>query len=286
MYLTLGLGWWLQTSGRWGLQIVVVRGAARTAQICTSGRQNNLSINEWHNQEEYIWVKLEQLPLNNVGVTYHPPTMQYWQLKGRNTLAQRLDVWSVWGGSEKVGNKYVRCSAATLFAPIQRAKSEEVGCRPSEPLDSLIGCVLYDHFDWRCLLANQHSVWEGWNFLFSCSAIRLLQQVQYIHATVELAARWSNVFNANFLPNGSDRRQQIGRIKAVCCWFESGQCVGALTTIHTRVLLALTTHVKTGWANNPQVALMTLRTHPHRVRKLATPFQSIRTEEGSLELKP
>ena len=42
------------------------------------------------------------------------------------------------------------CSAAleafgasgTFSAPIQHAKSEEIGCRPSEPLDSLIGCVL------------------------------------------------------------------------------------------------------------------------------------------------
>ena len=41
------------------------------------------------------------------------------------------------------------CSAAseafgaawTLSAPIQHAKSEEEGCRTSEPLDSLIGCV-------------------------------------------------------------------------------------------------------------------------------------------------
>ena len=41
------------------------------------------------------------------------------------------------------------CSAAleavgatrTLSAPIQHAKSENVGCRPSEPLDSLTGCV-------------------------------------------------------------------------------------------------------------------------------------------------
>ena len=35
-------------------------------------------------------------------------------------------------------------------------------------------------------------------------------------------------FNANFLPNGSDKRQQSGWIKAVGCWFESGWCAGAL----------------------------------------------------------
>ena len=42
------------------------------------------------------------------------------------------------------------CSAALeafragrmLSAPIHHAKSEEVSCRPSEPLDSLIGCVI------------------------------------------------------------------------------------------------------------------------------------------------
>ena len=35
------------------------------------------------------------------------------------------------------------CSAAwTVSAPIQLAKSDKVGCWPSEPLDTLIGCVL------------------------------------------------------------------------------------------------------------------------------------------------
>ena len=39
----------------------------------------------------------------------------------------------------------------TVSALIQRAKSEEVGCQPPEPLDSPIGCVLaVDHSDWRC----------------------------------------------------------------------------------------------------------------------------------------
>ena len=33
------------------------------------------------------------------------------------------------------------------------------------------------------------------------------------------------MFNATSLPNGSDERQQSGLIKAVGCWFESGQCV-------------------------------------------------------------
>ena len=36
--------------------------------------------------------------------------------------------------------------------------------------------------------------------------------------------------SATFLPNGSDERQQSGRMKAAGCWFESGQCVGPLIT--------------------------------------------------------
>ena len=42
-------------------------------------------------------------------------------------------------------------AAQTLSPSIQHAKSEEVGCRTSEPLDSLIGGVP----------ANQRGVWEG-----------------------------------------------------------------------------------------------------------------------------
>ena len=86
---------------------------------------------------------------------------------------------------------------------------------------------------------NQRGVWEGWNtvcgvfrhFLFSCSATRLfhLTHVQNVHATVALAAHQSGVFNATFLLNMSDKMQQSGRIKAVCCWFESVQCVGAFS---------------------------------------------------------
>ena len=41
----------------------------------------------------------------------------------------------------------------TLSDPIKHAKSEEVGCRPSQPLDTLIGGVL----------VNQRGVWEGRN---------------------------------------------------------------------------------------------------------------------------
>ena len=69
-------------------------------------------------------------------------------------------------------------------------------------------------------------VLEYWH---ETSTTRLLHlvQAQNVHATVELAACQSGVFNATFLLNGSDERQQSGRIKAVGCWFESGRCVGA-----------------------------------------------------------
>ena len=68
------------------------------------------------------------------------------------------------------------------------------------------------------------------HFLFSCSATRLLHLVQErnVHATVELAARRSGVFNMTFLQNGSDKRQQSALIKAVGSWFESRWCAGAL----------------------------------------------------------
>ena len=49
-------------------------------------------------------------------------------------------------------------AARMLSAPIQHAKSEEVGCRPSEPLDTLIGGMQ----------ANQRSVWEGHDTLSVC----------------------------------------------------------------------------------------------------------------------
>ena len=66
-------------------------------------------------------------------------------------------------------------------------------------------------------------------FLYS-SVTRLLHlaQAQNVDSTVELAARQNVVFNATFLPNGSDKRQQSGGIKAVGCWFESGRRVGAI----------------------------------------------------------
>ena len=68
--------------------------------------------------------------------------------KAWNTPGQPLAIWSIWTGSEEFGNKSVRFSYVRSFwnrvdrAPIQLAKSESVGCWPSEPLDILIGCVL------------------------------------------------------------------------------------------------------------------------------------------------
>ena len=79
------------------------------------------------------------------------------------------------------------CSAALeafgatrmLSAPIQQAKSEEVGCRLSEPLDTLIGGVL----------ANQSCVWEGRNtvcalvFYALRSVISCFHVLEYWHET-------------------------------------------------------------------------------------------------------
>ena len=70
--------------------------------------------------------------------------------EGRNTPAQPLNVWSIWGDSVEFGDKSVQSvqqrleafgTARMLSAPIQHVKSEKVGCRPLEPLDSLIGFV-------------------------------------------------------------------------------------------------------------------------------------------------
>ena len=57
----------------------------------------------------------------------------------------RPNCWTS-GGPKKICLPYSAAleafrAAWTLSAPIQHVKSEEVGCRPSEPLDSLIGCV-------------------------------------------------------------------------------------------------------------------------------------------------
>ena len=121
-------------------------------------------------------------------------------------------------------------AARTLSAPIQHAKSEEVGCRPSEPLDSLIGDVL----------AIQRGVWESGIlcalsfsvlsvpsfpvFMFWSTGMRLdvmtvqdelicvrlvmprcMFSMQKVHASVELAARRSSVFKCNFI---ADRVRQ------------------------------------------------------------------------------
>ena len=55
----------------------------------------------------------------------------------------------------------------------------------------------------------------------------LIQRLFYTLAPPACITSRSGVFNATFLQNGSDKRQQSGRIKAVGCWFESGPCVGA-----------------------------------------------------------
>ena len=56
----------------------------------------------------------------------------------------------------------------------------------------------------------------------------------------------------------------------------------SLTTIHTLAYLALVTHMKTGWINNPQVDLMTLKLSAHTCPKRF--YKDTPTEFKSLQL--
>ena len=58
-----------------------------------------------------------------------------------------------------------------LSVQTQHAKSEEEGCRTSEPLDSLIGGVL----------ANQRDVWEGRNTVCALVFYALRSVIPYSH---------------------------------------------------------------------------------------------------------
>ena len=53
-----------------------------------------------------------------------------------------------------------------------------------------------------------------------------LAQAQNVHATVELAEHRSSVFNATFVPDGSDERQQSGRRVVGQGRWTSGRCGG------------------------------------------------------------
>ena len=87
-------------------------------------------------------------------------TLWYCHPEGRNTLAQTLDVWSVWRDSDEVGNKYVWC------VQLRRKNSEPRGhCRIQLSMQSLrrraVGrlshwilwlgvCQLNGRSDWQC----------------------------------------------------------------------------------------------------------------------------------------
>ena len=96
-----------------------------------------------NNIQNYWWQSLIHLDVHGSGMFRK-------MFNNAGTLGQPLAVWSVWGDLDKVGNKYVWCIQLRwkLLEPRGQcllrfsAKSEEVGCRPSEPLDSPIGCVL------------------------------------------------------------------------------------------------------------------------------------------------
>ena len=158
------------------------------------------------------------------------------------------------------------CSAAleafgtvwTAPATIQLAKSENIGCWPSEPLDTP---------DWLCAswmtiligggLTNQHGVCEGRNsactaelngvrfvflctplchFAFSCFGVLAQDDVKETYCisrkprTYMLLWSWQLlrwfVSLQLFCRTGQMRGKWSGRIKAVGHWFEPGRCAG------------------------------------------------------------
>ena len=79
--------------------------------------------------------------------------------KGRNTLAQPLAIWSVWGDSDKLVNKSVWCGQLRwkLLEPCGRCllrfnmrSLRWLAVGGWTPSDTLIGCLFNDHSDWRC----------------------------------------------------------------------------------------------------------------------------------------
>ena len=72
------------------------------------------------------------------------------------------------------------CSAAlgALSAPIQHSKSEEVGCRPSEPLDTLIGGVLANQRS-VCTLRKKGFIWVLYLRLYPLPKNHLSKKVLY-----------------------------------------------------------------------------------------------------------
>ena len=62
------------------------------------------------------------------------------------------------------------------------------------------------------------------------------------------------MFNATFLLNGSDERQQSGWINAVGCWFESGQCGGPSQLILSIYKKQVQVVIKTASSNERALA--------------------------------
>ena len=188
-------------------------------------------------------------PSHQCGYNFNLVSKYHKTLNSGTHRPNRVDVWSFWGNSDEFRNKSVRCvqlrwkllepyRCCLLWFNMRSLRRLAVGRLSHWILWLCVSCMTILIGG---VLANKRSVWEGWNavcavlctlfhhFLFSCSATRLLHlaQAQNVHATVELAARWSGVCNATFLTNGSNKRQQSGWMKAVGCWFQSGWCVGA-----------------------------------------------------------
>ena len=86
-------------------------------------------------------------------------------------------------------------AARTLSDTIQHAKSEEVCCRTSETLDTLIDGVL----------ANQRGVWEGRNtvcalvFYALCSIISCFHVLVYWHETTVIMSAQDKLIRVHLL---------------------------------------------------------------------------------------
>ena len=146
-----------------------------------------------------------------------------------------------------------------LSARTQHAKSEKAGWWPSEPLDTLIGCVLAV---WPVVLAvclaNQRGVWEGRNALCALFFYALRYVISSFHVALPTSCisrkrrmytllwSWQHIEAVCsmqlFCLWGQMRANGVLVIKAAGCWFESGRCVGGFNSPVTSI------NIKQAWA--------------------------------------
>ena len=161
---------------------------------------------------ELRWDRWTPLSLKHTG-----PTVSHMKYLGRLRRV-REHIFGAFGVFSCVGSFW---TVWTASAPIQYAKSENVGCWP---LDALTGCVLAVWPFWLAVCWRISAVCRRGGIL--CVPLNsMMRALFFMHSVPSFL-----VFNATFLPNGSDERQQSGWIKAVGCWFESGRCVSREST--------------------------------------------------------